>query len=311
MILKRIKLTNAYIDTYLLENYKELSISKRPGVLVCPGGAFAFCSNRESEQVAIAFNNAGFNAFVLKYTVGKGSDAAINDGFEALDYITSHKDEFALNKIIICGFSAGAHLAAAASIYGKNKPDGMILVYPAITEFKDSYDILKGINASTPKAFIVHTFSDATVSVGQSLMLMQRLYENNIEFESHIYRAGDHGFSVANKAVSAGNPKIYDLSCSTWVSMAIRWISDAIGDIEFIKKIEKDDLPPILLKPLKEFLDNPGCVEAINRYFPNLIKDNIEKFSNFLLGMIILYTEKTTLDQINLLANEISQAIEN
>ncbi len=49
MILKRIKLTNAYIDTYLLENYKELSISKRPGVLVCPGGAFAFCSNRESE----------------------------------------------------------------------------------------------------------------------------------------------------------------------------------------------------------------------------------------------------------------------
>lgn len=100
MILKRIKLTNAYIDTYLLENYKELSISKRPGVLVCPGGAFAFCSNRESEQVAIAFNNAGFNAFVLKYTVGKGSDAAINDGFEALDYITSHNDEFALNKIL-------------------------------------------------------------------------------------------------------------------------------------------------------------------------------------------------------------------
>ncbi len=98
----------------------------------------------------------------------------------------------------------------------------MILVYPPITEFKDSYDILKGINASTPKAFIVHTFSDATVSVGQSLMLMQRLYENNIEFESHIYRAGDHGFSVANKAVSAGNPKIYDLACSTWVSMAIR-----------------------------------------------------------------------------------------
>ena len=55
---------NYYIETYVLDNFKELSVKKRPGVLICIGGGFAFCSNREGEAVDRTFNKAGFDAFV-------------------------------------------------------------------------------------------------------------------------------------------------------------------------------------------------------------------------------------------------------
>ena len=37
------------------------------------------------------------------------------------------------NKIATCGFSAGGHLALAAGVKGENKPNAMILGYPAVT----------------------------------------------------------------------------------------------------------------------------------------------------------------------------------
>ena len=39
-----------------------------PAVLICPGGGYAYCTDREAEPVALAFLNAGYNAFVLRYT---------------------------------------------------------------------------------------------------------------------------------------------------------------------------------------------------------------------------------------------------
>lgn len=40
-----------------------------------------------------------------------GTDEAIRVVFEVLEYLTSHKEEYDFNKIVQCGFSAGAHLA--------------------------------------------------------------------------------------------------------------------------------------------------------------------------------------------------------
>ena len=41
---------------------------KRKAVLICPGGAYAYCSNREGEPIATSFLAAGYNAFVLDYS---------------------------------------------------------------------------------------------------------------------------------------------------------------------------------------------------------------------------------------------------
>ena len=42
------------------------SLNVCPAVLICPGGGYAYCTDREAEPVALAFLNAGYNAFVLR-----------------------------------------------------------------------------------------------------------------------------------------------------------------------------------------------------------------------------------------------------
>ena len=42
--------------------------TKRPAVLVCPGGGYVYCSPREGEPVALAYASKGIHAFVLRYS---------------------------------------------------------------------------------------------------------------------------------------------------------------------------------------------------------------------------------------------------
>ncbi len=52
----------AAMYTYFLDLSKEVPIEKRPTVIVCPGGAYAFTSDREAEPIAMRFNAIGMNA---------------------------------------------------------------------------------------------------------------------------------------------------------------------------------------------------------------------------------------------------------
>lgn len=54
--------------TYIQERSEELTASeKRPAVIICPGGAYRFKSDREAEVVALRYLAAGMQAFVLQY----------------------------------------------------------------------------------------------------------------------------------------------------------------------------------------------------------------------------------------------------
>ena len=59
----------AAMYTYFLDLSKEVPIEKRPTVIVCPGGAYAFTSDREAEPVAMRFNAIGMNAVVVRYSI--------------------------------------------------------------------------------------------------------------------------------------------------------------------------------------------------------------------------------------------------
>ena len=48
-------------------------IRKRPAILVIPGGGYQYCSVREADPVAFAYLKAGYQAFVLNYSVGAHS----------------------------------------------------------------------------------------------------------------------------------------------------------------------------------------------------------------------------------------------
>ena len=55
---------------YCLDNSEEVVPDRvRPSVLVIPGGGYEMTSDREAEPIAMQFLAAGFNAFVLRYSV--------------------------------------------------------------------------------------------------------------------------------------------------------------------------------------------------------------------------------------------------
>lgn len=123
MKLKRIKINDtAYFDTYLLNNSREYNVLlPRPIVIVCPGGGYAFTSDREAEVIALKFNSIGINAVVLWYTtedhVKNIPENALHEGASCVKYIREHADAWLIDKekVFVCGFSAGGHLALQMS----------------------------------------------------------------------------------------------------------------------------------------------------------------------------------------------------
>ena len=60
---------NVTLTAYVQEVDGEFGFSKLPAILVLPGGRYAMCSDREADPVASAYLKAGYQAFVLRYTV--------------------------------------------------------------------------------------------------------------------------------------------------------------------------------------------------------------------------------------------------
>ncbi len=124
------------MTTYVLDNSPEsLNGKLRPAVVICPGGAYLNCSDREAEPVAMAFANMGYHAFVVRYgtyTEGKPGlfmpepgkpipvkehcvhPEPMRDIARAFLEIRAHADEWYVDveRIAVCGFSAGAHNSA-------------------------------------------------------------------------------------------------------------------------------------------------------------------------------------------------------
>ena len=55
---------DVYLNTYIIDDPLEQN-RKRPVVVICPGGGYEFCSEREAEPIALAFNAAGYHAVVV------------------------------------------------------------------------------------------------------------------------------------------------------------------------------------------------------------------------------------------------------
>ncbi|WP_416327017.1 alpha/beta hydrolase [[Eubacterium] hominis] len=124
MINERIYLNDtAFFDTYVLHQSKEYNVGKkRPLVIVCPGGGYAFTSDREAEPIALKFNSIGLNSVVLWYTVmdqvKNVPRNALIECAQCVKYIREHAEEWLIDtdQIILCGFSAGGHLALSMAV---------------------------------------------------------------------------------------------------------------------------------------------------------------------------------------------------
>ena len=213
-------------------------IPKRPAILIIPGGGYQYCSNRESDPVAFAYLKAGFQAFVLRYSVGKDSlwPNPLEDYEQAMELIRSKADQWNLyaDKIAVIGFSAGGHLAAAAATMSRNRPNAAILGYAVAGE-----DV-KGCNPTAPNTvdhvdsrtcpcFLFATRTDDVVPVENSVQFMDALVRADVAFESHIYSYGPHGFSTCDSSVHEMDKPISQ-RVPNWIGDSIGWLKEVLGD---------------------------------------------------------------------------------
>lgn len=214
-------------------------IVTRPAVLVIPGGAYRFCSEREADPVALAFLAAGYQTFVLRYTVGADMvwPQPLEDYEQAMQLIRANAGRWMLypNKIAVVGFSAGGHLAGCAATISKNRPNAAILGYALLTDDVKEYnraapDLCAAVDAATCPCFLFAARTDETVPVRNTLRFAAALEEHGVNFETHIYASGPHGFSTAQSAVQ--DPRTICPRTADWVGESIAWLKDVFGDFE-------------------------------------------------------------------------------
>lgn len=126
--------STAELTSYILDDSPEMLKGKpRPAIIICPGGGYFNCSDREGEPVAMYFASLGYYTFVLRYTTYALGDLEMpdlsgplephpNDIFPkqlhelgtAMLTVKRNAERWHVDaeRVAVCGFSAGGNLAA-------------------------------------------------------------------------------------------------------------------------------------------------------------------------------------------------------
>lgn len=254
-------LPDARLCTYILDTNQELLIKKRPLILMCPGGGYNHTSDREAEPLAMRFLAMGYHVAVLRYSCAPAVyPTALLEAAQAMKLIHEHAGEWRVDEegIFVQGCSAGGHLAASLGMFWQEKwlsektgteneklrPAGMILCYPVISsgeyahrgsfenllqgqdaeELSERLSLEKQVTEHTPPAFLWHTYTDESVPVENSLLLIAAMRRYKIPVEFHMYPIGGHGFSTCDEQSAYGDGRGVQKECQSWLPLVRVWL---------------------------------------------------------------------------------------
>ncbi len=221
-----------------------------PCVIIAPGGGYHFRAGHEGRPFAEFFQANGIHAAVVDYRVAPNRfPSGLADFLRVIRIVRAHSTEWNVdpNRILVCGSSAGGHLAASSAfwqdVYEKTDeideqsaiPNGLILCYPVITFCPEWGHVGSGkqllgddryesdypkfclsdlVTEKTPPTFLWHTAEDNAVPVRNSLEFAKALSQNRVPFELHIFPHGKHGLGLANDREGIRE----------WPKLALNWI---------------------------------------------------------------------------------------
>ncbi len=254
--------SKAVLEGYLLDCQISLGQEEnRPAVLVLPGGGYLYCSPREGEPVALSYAARGFHAFVLRYSTGwdAAGFAPLKEVSWAIGYIRENAEAWHIDpeKIAVCGFSAGGHLALSSGLLAENKPNAMILGYPATScpnvsggdfmlkllegknevtsEDARKYDLVSQVTKAAPPMFLAATLED-TLTGFCSMPLASAYNALGLPFELHIFQYGPHGYSLANEVTADGSSQMLEPAFAQWHELSVQWLHKTFGKPTFVNK---------------------------------------------------------------------------
>ena len=253
------EIENKELGTKLL--YQEMPYKTIGSIVICAGGAYVWLSDREEWPVANCYAIAGYQTYILKYTTGAENPVGTLP-LRQLAWAVKTARERATDQnkfVAVCGFSAGGHLCATLGVHWNDgekfskeeqsliRPDAMILGYAATndmdfhglddSEFRkhlygDDEIIRKYLNCvdhvtnQTPPSFVWHTIQDEMVPVQMSIDFVQKLVDNGVYTEFHLFPDGPHGLSVATPNVDdPPKNRFSDSHIAEWMSLSQQWLS--------------------------------------------------------------------------------------
>ena len=249
----------ATIQAYLVEGSDRC-------VIVYPGGGYGGLTAAEGGVIAQAYNEKGISAFVCNYRQNKYTkddiiayhrDAFLADGQRAVQFVRYYAKAFGIDpdKIAVCGFSAGGHLAmyvceheATENVKGdeigkvSSAPNLCILSY-AVTVLEpgvstvttghifhsDAERANKELIAfysynyapeKMPPTYIWYSKNDKTVDYNIcSVKLAEKLQSLGITVKCDGFSDGGHGIGLATSYPD----------CSKWFGNSVDFINEIFG----------------------------------------------------------------------------------
>ena len=234
-------------DNYYREYF--IDDKNRPLIVISAGGGYKYTSPRESEPVARFYNEHGFHSVIVNY---REDLIKYPHPQKSLAYVINlYKNDKRVSKVIGLGFSAGGHnileVALHPEAYDNVKIDYLILGYPVITsnpkywhkgsflnllneDFSDEkllnrLSLENEVTAKAPELFLWSTFTDESVPLMNSLLLVEAYKKANVNCEYHMYPMGGHGLSLANSESSGGDKNKEIDYIAKWALNSIDWIN--------------------------------------------------------------------------------------
>lgn len=229
----------------------------RWAVLILPGGGYELTSRSEGEPIALAFLGAGIQSFLLNYSISPNRwPQALLETAAAIAYLRKNAKKYGINpdKIAVCGFSAGGHLAGCmanlwrdtmfAKILDLNseqvRPNAAVLSYPVITMgrygsrrvcenlFEDGpivpgASLENSVTSHNPPAFLWGTVTDPLVPVENTLLYASALRNQGIPFELHLFPKGPHAIALATEQ-SAWEGENVNSQVANWHNLCVDWL---------------------------------------------------------------------------------------
>jgi len=183
---------------------------------------------------------------VLKYCLPdpKSSDqpelVPLADARKALKLLRQQSARYGIqpSKVGVLGFSAGSHLATVTGLWRSADADenpafsGLVygvtndsaenlkwlednLYFRKLTPAEQARNrLLNLVDKTTPPAFLVHACDDDTCKVEESSLYAQKLFENKVAVEMHLFPKGGHGFGLGRNTEGTDQ----------WLPLFVAWL---------------------------------------------------------------------------------------
>ncbi|MCK8606689.1 alpha/beta hydrolase [Apilactobacillus ozensis] len=256
--------SSAFMQGYIRNADAESGHFKYPAIVIVPGGSYTHIPINQAESFALTYAAQGYQSFFLRYTFESEAKPLLPNPLielaNTIKMIKAHAVEWNIdeNKIVIAGFSIGGHIVSLFNdLYDSTwfkdvakiddvsqiKPAATILGYPVINLKlgfpNDEEKIANWIDNDIEMAadehvtqtnvptFIWATTDDPVVPSMNAIKYAEKLNENSVDNELHLFHHGPHGLALAND-LTAWNDASNDSHVAKWFQLSNEWLKEIL-----------------------------------------------------------------------------------